>query len=38
MIQTQENGKKPHLGPDLGQLRPNSGHEFFFQKSGIVSH
>ena len=20
MIQTQENGKKPHFGPDLGQL------------------
>ena len=38
MIQTQENGKKPHFGPDLGLLRPSLGREFFFQKSGFVSH
>ena len=24
-IQTQENGEKPHFGPDLGQLCPSSG-------------
>ena len=30
MIQTQENSKKPHLGPDLGPLCPNLGHNFFF--------
>ena len=29
MIQTQENGGKPHFRPDLGLLRPNSGHEIF---------
>ena len=22
MIQSQENGEKPHFGPDLGQLGP----------------
>ena len=39
MIQTQENGKKPHFGPDLGPSGPNSGHQGFFpQKSGFVSH
>ena len=32
MIQTQENGEKPCLGPDLGTLGPNSGHQFFFLK------
>ena len=30
MIQTQENGKKPNFGPDLGQLGPNSDCQFFF--------
>ena len=30
MIQTQENGEKPHFGPDLVPLSPNSGHHFFF--------
>ena len=30
MIQTQENDKKPHFGPDLGPLGPNSGHQCFF--------
>ena len=41
MIQTQENGKKPNFGPDLGQLGPNSDCQFFFfffQNFGIVSH
>ena len=41
MIQTQENVKKTHSGPDLGPLGPNSGHHFiffFFQKSDFVSH
>ena len=32
MIQTQENGKKPHFGPDLGLFGPNSGSKFFFSK------
>ena len=31
MIQTQENAKKIHFGPDLGPLGPNSGHQFFFK-------
>ena len=31
MIQTQENGEKPHFGPDLGLLDPNSGRQFFFK-------
>ena len=26
MIQTQENGEKPHFGPDLSPLSPNSCH------------
>ena len=46
MIQTQENSKKPHFGPDLAPFSQNSGHTivfififyFFFQKSGFVSH
>ena len=38
MIQTQENDKKPHFGTDLGPLDPHSGRQFFFQKSGFVSH
>ena len=38
MIQTQENGEKTHLWPNLGTLDPNWGHQFFFQKSGFVSH
>ena len=33
MIQTQENGEKPHFGPDLGLLGPKSGREFFFLKN-----
>ena len=32
MIQTQENGEKPHFGPDLGTLGPNSSHQNFFSK------
>ena len=32
-IQTQENGKKPYFGSDLGLLGPNSGRRcFFFSK------
>ena len=30
MLQTQENSKKPHFGPDLGPLGPNLGHKSFF--------
>ena len=37
MIQTQENDIKPHFGPDLGSLDPNSGRHFSSQKSGLVS-
>ena len=37
MIQTQENGEKPHFGPDLGPLGPNSVHENFFIKL-VVRH
>ena len=33
MTQTQENGEKPNLG----LLDPNSGRNFFFQKSGFAS-
>ena len=35
MIQTQENGKKTHIGPDLGPLSPNSDHNFFFFKTWL---
>ena len=41
MIQTQENGEKPHFGPNLGQLGPIGRAIFlfyFFQKSGFASH
>ena len=38
MIQTQENDKKPHFGPNLGQLVPNLDRYFFFFKSGFFSH
>ena len=31
MIQTQENDEKPHFGPNLGPLSPNSGRQFFFK-------
>ena len=29
MTQFQQNDEKPHFGPDLGPLGPNSGHQFF---------
>ena len=32
MIQTQENGREPHFGSDLGLLVPKSGREFFYSK------
>ena len=32
MIQTQENGKKPHSGPNLGLLSPNYCPQIFFVK------
>ena len=28
MTQTQENGEKPHFGPNLGSLGPNLGSQF----------
>ena len=31
IIQTQENDKKTHFGPDLGPFGPNSDHQFFFE-------
>ena len=37
MIQTQENGEKPHFGLDLGPLDPNWGCQFFFIKL-VVRH
>ena len=39
-IRTQENAEKPHFGPNLGPLGPNSGRKFlfFFQTFGFVSH
>ena len=33
MIQTQENGKKPHFGPTLAPLGLNLGSQFFFGKN-----
>ena len=36
IIQTQENGEKPHFGPDSGPLDPNLGQQLFFQKSGFL--
>ena len=38
MNQTGENGKKPSFGLNFGSFGPNSGCQFFFQKSGSVSH
>ena len=35
IIQIQENAEKPHFGPDLGRLGPNSGCHFFFSSSKI---
>ena len=32
IIQIQENGKKPHFGPNLGSLGPNSGGQNLFSK------
>ena len=29
MTQTQENGEKPHFGPDLGLFGPNAGRKNF---------
>ena len=35
MIQTQENAKKTHFGPDLGHLNPNSCRHFFFKNLAL---
>ena len=32
MTQTQENGEKPHFGPDSDTLDPNSGRQFVVSK------
>ena len=37
MIQTQENGEKPHFGLDLGPFGPKAA-KILFHKSGFVSH
>ena len=29
MTQTQENGEKPHFGPNLGLFGPNAGRKIF---------
>ena len=34
MIQTQENGKKHHFGPDLVPLNPIRGANFFYKTRG----
>ena len=38
MIYTQENGEKPHFGPNSGQLSLNSAHQSPPQKSAFVNH
>ena len=35
MIQTQENGEKPHFGPNLGPFDQNSSYNFFFQNPAL---
>ena len=35
MIQTQENGKKPHFGLDLGSLNLNLSLQFFFKNKPL---
>ena len=37
MIKTKENSEKPHFGPDLGPLGPNSSRQIFFIKL-VVRH
>ena len=37
MIQTQENGEKPHFGPNLGQLGPIGRAIFFFFLKNLAS-
>ena len=37
LIQTQENDKKPHFGPDLGPLGPNSDGQIYFSKIWLQS-
>ena len=37
MIQTEENGKKTHLGPDLDPLGSKSSQKIIFQKPGFIS-
>ena len=36
MIQTQKNGKKPHVGSDLRPLHPILGRQFFFFFTKVV--
>ena len=37
MIQTQENSKKLHFGPNLGPLVPNLGRQFKKKKKKILA-
>ena len=37
MIRNKENGEKPHFGPDLGLLAPNSCRQIFFFKNLALS-
>ena len=32
IIKSQENDEKPHFGPDLGPLDPNTGRQIVFKK------
>ena len=36
MIQLQENGEKPHFGPDLDLLGSNSGHQTFLKNLALL--
>ena len=36
MIQTQENGKKTHFGPDLGLLAQITAPNFFFKNLALL--
>ena len=37
IIQTQENGNKPHFGPNLSPLVPNLGHQIFLFQNLALS-
>ena len=35
MKQSQENGQKPHSGPNLDHFWPSSGQDIYFSKIGL---